>query len=127
VAQPHGLVGGLEGRDGLVREQPQCLQAGPGGQHAVARIVHPDHSHATIALHQRDDQPVMRPGVRPAAGRLRAVEELVDPEPVLRNLRRQQVAAGDLEVLAEERFQRIQRGALHHRLVGTPSRRRDRL
>ena len=68
------LSGLLERGRGLVRERPQDLEALRVGAQAVEGVVGPDIADpATATVVQRHEQPVVLPGVWPAAVALRAV------------------------------------------------------
>ena len=122
VAQPHGLLGRAVRGHGLVGEQTQRLQPGVRRQQPVARLVDPDEPDPALAVLQRHDQPVARPRVRPAPVELGLVGHLVDADPGRRHLAGQQIAPRDLELVREQRAQRLDgRAAVHRRPVECPT------
>ena len=115
VAQLQRLVRRLESGDRLVGEQPQRLEACAGGQQPIARVIHPDQAErAALRLGQRHEQPVARPRVRAAAVQLRAEVDRVAPEALLGHLGRNEVTAGHLELVREQRRKRLERDAVVH-------------
>ena len=106
VGEEAGL--GELGRDGqrlhrVVREHPQRLEPLVRREHAVARLVGPDDTDdRTLLVAERDDQPVVVPGSRPASVANRLVDDLAAADPALGLIARDEVAAGDLEARLEE-------------------------
>ena len=88
------LLGGVQRRRRLVREHTQRLQALGRRHQPVLRVVGPDEAHLVAAsVVQRHEQPVMVPGVRPAAVALRAVLDVVGVDPCPCRVVRDEVAA----------------------------------
>jgi len=105
-------------RRGLVREEPQRLEALARREEPVLGLVGPDDANrGADAVDERDDEPVPVPRPRAAAVQLRAVDEDLGREAAPGLVVREQEAALDLELRVEERRDVGERHPRRERLV----------